>query len=92
MVLNGHVMGRHAAYRKDEADDGHNVHQMVFNAQGLGGSAEKSNGGDGWLRLLTFEPDGKTVTARTFSPLRLTQGRFPWKTGAGWAFRFTLSR
>ena len=30
---------------------------------------EAGNGGDGWLRILEFLPDGKTVKVRTYSPL-----------------------
>ena len=40
---------------------------MVFNAQAMGGGWQ-GNGGDGWLRILEFMPDGKTVQVRTFSP------------------------
>ena len=28
LVLNGHIMGRHVGYRKDDADGGHEVHQI----------------------------------------------------------------
>jgi hypothetical protein len=91
MVLNGHVMGRHAAYRHNAGVHGQEVHQMVFNAQFLGGGSKKEgNGGNGWIRLLTFEPDGRTVSARTFSPLLLKQGKPAWKTGPGWHFQFQL--
>ena len=41
---------------------------MMFNVQTLGGGWE-GNGGDGWLRILEFLPDGKTVKVRTYSPL-----------------------
>ena len=55
LVLNGHVMGRHVGYRVDKATAGHDVHQMLFNAQGFGGgSFDKGNGGDGWMRLMEF--------------------------------------
>ena len=40
----------------------------MFNAQAEGGGWH-GNGGDGWLRILEFHPDGKTVTVHTFSPL-----------------------
>lgn len=89
MVFSGHVMGAHVGYRADKATAGHTVHQMLFNAQGLGGgSYEKGNGGDGWMRLVTFEPDGKTVSVRTFSPLKLDAGKSPWWDHPRW--RFTL--
>ncbi|MBK5720905.1 metallophosphoesterase [Dysgonomonas sp. Marseille-P4677] len=44
------------------------VSQMMFNVQTLGGGWE-GNGGDGWLRILEFLPDGKTIKIRTYSPL-----------------------
>ena len=39
-----------------------------FNVQYVGGGPE-GNGGDGWLRILEFMPDGKTIKVRTYSPL-----------------------
>ncbi len=56
------------AYRVDKNEAGRNVHQMMFNVQILGGGWE-GNGGDGWLRILEFMPDGKTVKVKTYSPL-----------------------
>ncbi|MDE5646720.1 MAG: metallophosphoesterase [Muribaculaceae bacterium] len=56
------------AYRVDKNASGRNVHQMMFNVQILGGGWE-GNGGDGWLRILEFMPDGKTVKVKTYSPL-----------------------
>lgn len=44
------------------------VHQMMFNVQISGGGWE-GNGGDGWLRILEFYPDGKTIHVKTYSPL-----------------------
>ena len=91
LVISGHVMGRHVGYRVDTNTGGTEVHQMLFNAQGLGGgSDEKGNGGDGWLRLITFLPDGQSIQVRTFSPLRLAQGKDPWLRGPGHAFRIRL--
>lgn len=91
LVLNGHEMGSHVGRRTDLNASGTPVHQMLFNAQGLGGgSAEKGNGGDGWLRLLTFEPDGITLTVRTFSPLKLDQGKSPWWNHPSWCFSLPI--
>ncbi|GAA4442696.1 metallophosphoesterase [Bremerella cremea] len=91
LVLNGHEMGAHVGRRVDNNAAGMPVHQMLFNAQGLGGgSAEKGNGGDGWLRLLTFEPDGVTLTVRTFSPLKLDAGLSPWWNDPKWCFQVPL--
>lgn len=56
------------AYRIDKNSAGRNVHQMMFNVQILGGGWE-GNGGDGWLRILEFKPDGKTIGVKTYSPL-----------------------
>lgn len=73
MVLAGHI-GRpddekgHLGFRTDTNASGKKVHQMVFNAQALGGGWH-GNGGDGWLRILEFMPDGKTIKVRTYSPL-----------------------
>ena len=55
------------AYKLDKNNYGKSVHQMMFNVQTLGGGWE-GNGGDGWLRILEFMPDGKTVKVRTYSP------------------------
>lgn len=56
------------AYRVDDNADGKKLHQMMFNVQVLGGGWE-GNGGDGWLRILEFKPDGKTISVSTYSPL-----------------------
>lgn len=63
MVLAGHISGE--GYRVDRNAAGKTVHQILFDAQSIG----DGNGGDGWLRLLEFLPDGRTVKVRTFSPL-----------------------
>jgi hypothetical protein len=54
-------------WRVDRNAAGKNVYQMMFNVQTLGGGYE-GNGGDGWLRILEFMPDGKTIKVRTYSP------------------------
>ena len=56
------------AYRNDKNSVGKTVHQMMFNVQILGGGWE-GNGGDGWLRILEFLPDGQTIKVNTYSPL-----------------------
>ena len=42
--------------------------QMMFNAQTADGQWH-GNGGDCWLRILEFLPDGRTVSVRTFAPM-----------------------
>lgn len=48
--------------------EGKEVYQMMFNAQALGGGMS-GNGGDGWLRILEFMPNGKSISVHTYSPL-----------------------
>ena len=55
-------------WRIDKNSAGKEVYQMMFNMQGIDG-AMSGNGGDGWLRILEFKPDGKTVKVHTYSPL-----------------------
>ncbi len=54
---------------------------MMFNVQILGGGWE-GNGGDGWLRILEFLPDGRTIKVRTYSPPCSASRRLPniWRT------------
>ena len=73
-VLCGHIaspskdMRTGNGFRVSKNDAGKEVTQMMFNMQGIDG-AMSGNGGDGWLRLLEFKPDGKTVKVHTYSPL-----------------------
>lgn len=83
MVLCGHISGE--GYRKDKNKAGKEVHQILFDAQSMGGGHREGNGGDGWLRILEFFPDGKTVKIKTFSPLfgsSPTTRQFAWKKDA----------
>ena len=73
MVICGHIAApdqweRGVAFSTDVNSEGKSVAQMAFNTQAIGGGFH-GNGGDGWLRLLEFMPDRKTVKAITFSPL-----------------------
>jgi hypothetical protein len=83
MVLSGHYSGE--GYLKDKNDKGKTVHQVMFDAQSMGGGGRIGNGGDGWLRILEFFPDNKTVKVRTFSPLfgiSPTTQQHAWKNDA----------
>ena len=55
-------------FRVDKNASGKTVSQLVCDMQAMGGGWE-GNGGDGWLQLLEFSKDMKTVKVRTFSPL-----------------------
>ena len=57
-----------AAFRKEKKDDGKTLPIMMFNPQFISG-ALGGNGGNGWLRILEFKPDGKTISVRTYSPV-----------------------
>ena len=68
------------------------VSQMMFNAQTADGQWH-GNGGDCWLRLMEFLPDGKTISVRTFSPLfALSPTTFDkaWRTAPYDQFKITI--
>ena len=76
----------------DKNSSGKSVAQLVFNTQAIGGGFS-GNGGDGWLRLLEFMPDGKTIKAKTFSPFfasSTSTGHLAWKTDERNEFTFVL--
>ncbi|MCC7398224.1 MAG: hypothetical protein IT455_14240 [Planctomycetes bacterium] len=63
LTLNGHVLGDGTGYLCSVNDRGHTVHQMLVNYQ------FRELGGEAYMRLLEFLPDGKTVRVRSYSPL-----------------------
>ncbi len=63
LVLNGHVLGDGTGYLKSVNDSGRVVHQMLSNYQ------FRKLGGEGYMRLLEFQPDGRTVKVQSFSVL-----------------------
>lgn len=71
MTLNGHVLGDGLGRLTSAAGDRRAVHQMLVNFQ------MRPQGGDGWLRLLEFQPDGKTVQVYDYSPTRDQHNRSP---------------
>lgn len=88
LVLCGHISGE--SFRTDKNKNGKTVNQMLFDAQSMGGG-HYGNGGDGWLRILEFYPDKKTVKVKTFSPLFAispTTNKFAWKTDSANEFIF----
>ncbi len=62
-VCNGHVLYDGTGYRSDKNDAGKTVHQILSNFQ------MRPLGGEGYMRLMEFLPDGKTVKVRSYSPL-----------------------
>lgn len=83
MVLCGHISGE--GYRADKNVSGKSVHQLLFDTQSEGGGHRNGNGGDGWIRIMEFLPDNKTVKVKTFSPLFAISPKtqqFAWKRDA----------
>jgi hypothetical protein len=63
MVFNGHFGGDGEGFLASANDSGNTVEQMFFNTQ------FETMGGDGWIRMVEFLNDHKTVRVRTYSPL-----------------------
>jgi len=63
MTLNGHVLGDGLGRMSSKGAGEHEVHQMLVNYQ------MKREGGEGYMRLLEFLPDGETVNVRAWSPV-----------------------
>ncbi len=63
MTFNGHVLNDGTGYLLENNLDGDPVHQMLINYQ------TRNLGGDGYLRLLEFQPDGQTVEVSSYSPV-----------------------
>lgn len=97
MVFSGHIGSpddakAHVGFRTDSNAAGKKIQQMVFNAQALGGGW-MGNGGDGWLRILEFMPDNKTIQVKTFSPffaISPTTQQFAWRRAAYDEFSFEI--
>lgn len=64
MTVNGHVLADGLGRLASATPKGRMVHQILVNFQ------MRPNGGDGWLRLMEFKPDGLTVQVRDYSPTR----------------------
>jgi Carboxypeptidase regulatory-like domain/Calcineurin-like phosphoesterase/Bacterial Ig domain len=62
MVLSGHFTSGPASRRSDVGDNKNLVNQLFADYQSF------PNGGNGWLRILTFHPTSNTISVRTFSP------------------------
>lgn len=67
LVLNGHATGPGAARIARTGEAGNAVHLLLANFQ-RGVNPDRGYGGGGFLRLLRFLPDGRTVEVKTYSP------------------------
>ncbi len=63
LTLNGHVCHTGLGFLSSKNDHGHMTHQMLVDYQ------QRQLGGEGYLRILEFLPDGKTVHVKSYSPL-----------------------
>jgi hypothetical protein len=63
LTFNGHVLNGGLGFLASNNDRGNVVHQMLVNYQ------MRQLGGEGYLRILEFLPDGKTVHVKSYSPL-----------------------
>src|SRR5690606_23339285 len=61
LVLSGHVLGDGQGRLTSVGDHGNSVHQILCNYQML------RQGGNGFLRLMEFKPDG-TIQNKSYSP------------------------
>jgi hypothetical protein len=64
LTMNGHVLQDGLGRTISKSPAGRDIHEVLVNFQ------MKPNGGDGWLRLLEFRADGKTVQTYDYSPTR----------------------
>ena len=80
MTFNGHFGGDGAGYLASTSNAGNRVHQMFLNTQ------FETHGGNGWIRILEFLQDGKTVRVRTYSPFLDL-----YRTSGDFAFQFQLT-
>jgi hypothetical protein len=71
LTMNGHVLQDGLGRTISRSPAGRNVHQVLVNFQ------MRPNGGDGWLRLLEFRADGKTVQTYDYSPTRNERNESP---------------
>ena len=62
LVLSGHITSGNGSRRPDIGVNSNLVNQIFANYQTL------PNGGNGWLRILTFHPASDTIDVQTYSP------------------------
>lgn len=82
-TFNGHVTGKGTGYLASKGGHGNEVHQMLANYQ----KGVKPDHGMGWLRILEFQPDRRTIKVSTYSP-HLDR----WLTSKDQQFTITLER
>lgn len=78
LMLCGHVPGEG---RRADTFNGRTVHTLLSDYQG------RSNGGDGWLRILEFSPSNNVIRVSTYSPVL---GRFETDSDSQFTLPFDL--
>lgn len=68
LVLSGHVLNNGTGYLASPGKDGRPVHQILANYQG-GVKPDRGFGGGGFMRLMRFYDEGRSVEIKTYSPL-----------------------
>jgi len=71
LTLNGHVLYDGLGRLTSQTPGRRDVHQVLVNYQ------MRPKGGDGWLRLLEFKADGRTVEVYDYSPTRKQRNEGP---------------
>jgi Predicted phosphohydrolases len=71
MTINGHVLYDGLARLTSQSPQGNSVHQMLVNFQ------MRPRGGDGFLRILEFNPLKNTISACDYSPVRGQRNESP---------------
>ena len=83
LVMNGHFTGEY--HQTSTNNFGNSVFEMVVDYQG------RQNGGDGWMRLLEFQPAQNRINVETYSPTRKqyeTDGNSKFTLNLNFAARF----
>ena len=62
MVLSGHILGDGQGRQISLGEKGNRVHEMLANYQML------EQGGNGWLRIMTFVPAERKIYCKSYSP------------------------
>jgi hypothetical protein len=62
LVLSGHILGDGLGRMTSTGAHGNKVEQILANYQML------PEGGQGWLRVMTIDPENKTIDVKTYSP------------------------
>ncbi len=83
LVLNGHVLGDGTGYLASKTERGNVCHQMLSNYQ------TRALGGEGYMRLLEFQPDGKTVLVKSYTPL---EDKYMLESDQHFTIELTLER